>query len=118
MLHHIEYQICQISTDYWSLFHQTDDMVRISLCFGLTVASMAQAIGHISGCHINPGVTSGLIVGGKIGVIKGLLYIAVQSFGGIVGAAILKVNNALVKSKGSHVFWGPEVKYHWAKKVP
>ena len=76
-------------------------MVRISLAFGLTVATMAQSIGHISGCHINPGVTSGLIVGGKIGVIKGLLYIALQSVGGIVGAAILKVNNALVKSKES-----------------
>ena len=94
------------STDYGSLFHQTDDMVRISLCFGLTVASMAQAIGHISGCHINPGVTSGLIVGGKIGVIKGLLYIAVQSIGGIVGAAILKVNNALVVNRKEVMYFG------------
>merc|ERR1712142_166990 len=65
------------------------DVVRIALAFGLTVATMAQSIGHISGCHINPGVTAGLIVGRKIGLIKGLLYIVAQSIGAIVGAALL-----------------------------
>merc|ERR1711990_1188104 len=67
------------------------DVVRIALAFGLTVATMAQSIGHISGCHINPGVTAGLMVGRKIGLIKGLLYIVVQSLGAIVGAALLMV---------------------------
>ena len=66
-------------------------MVRIALAFGLTVATMAQSIGHISGCHINPGVTAGLLVGRKIGLIKGLLYIVVQCLGAIVGAALLMV---------------------------
>jgi len=66
------------------------DVVRISLAFGLTVATMAQSIGHISGCHINPAVTAGLIVGRKIGIISGILYVVVQCVGAIVGAGILK----------------------------
>merc|ERR1711935_1089076 len=49
-----------------------DDVVRIALAFGLAVATMAQSIGHISGCHINPAVTAGLFVGRKIGLIKAI----------------------------------------------
>jgi len=65
--------------------------VRIALCFGVTVATIAQTIGHVSGCHINPAVTAGLITGAKIGLVKGLLYIVAQSLGAILGAGILKV---------------------------
>ena len=65
--------------------------VRIALCFGVTVATIAQSIGHISGCHINPAVTLGLFFGGKIGLINSLLYIVVQSICGLIGAALLKV---------------------------
>jgi len=67
------------------------DVVRYSLGFGITVATMAQSIGHISGCHVNPAVTIGLFVGRKIGLVKGLLYIVVQCVGGIAGAGILSI---------------------------
>jgi len=72
-----------------SYFSDQANIVRISLAFGVAVASIAQSIGHVSGCHINPAVTSGLIAGGKIGVLKGLLYILCQSLGAILGAATL-----------------------------
>lgn len=64
--------------------------VQVALAFGLIVASLAQAIGHVSGCHVNPSVTLGLLVMGKIGVVKAILYVLVQLLGGIVGAAILQ----------------------------
>ena len=47
------------------------NVVRIALCFGVTVATLAQTIGHVSRCHVNPAVSLGLIIGAKIGIIKG-----------------------------------------------
>ena len=67
------------------------DYVRIALAFGVTVATMAQSIGHVSGCHINPAVTAGLLVGQKIGLVKALLYVVSQCLGAILGAGLLKV---------------------------
>merc|ERR1711953_148348 len=64
--------------------------VRIALCFGVTVATIAQSIGPISGCHINPAVTLGLFFGGKIGLINSILYIVAQLIGGLIGAGLLK----------------------------
>jgi len=65
--------------------------VRIALAFGLAVATIAQTVGHISGCHINPAITIGLVAGAKVEVIRGLAYVVAQSLGGLVGATLLKL---------------------------
>ena len=67
------------------------DYVQIALAFGVTVATLAQSIGHVSGCNVNPAVTVGLVVGGKLGLIKGFLYIVAQCIGALIGAALLLV---------------------------
>lgn len=63
--------------------------VGVSLAFGLTVITMAYAIGHISGCHLNPAVSIGLWVGGRFEGKDVVPYILSQVMGGIAGAAIL-----------------------------
>lgn len=63
--------------------------VGVSLAFGLTVLTMAYAIGHISGCHLNPAVSIGLWVGGRFDKKELLPYIVAQLLGGIAGAGIL-----------------------------
>ena len=63
--------------------------VGVSLAFGLTVLTMAFAIGHISGCHLNPAVTLGLWSAGKVPGTDVVPYIIAQVIGGIAGAAIL-----------------------------
>ena len=67
------------------------DYVQIALAFGVTVATLAQSIGHVSGCNINPAVTVGLITGGRLGLVKGLLYIVAQCIGATIGAGLLLV---------------------------
>jgi len=61
----------------------------VAFAFGLTLLTMAYAIGHISGCHINPAVTLGLWAGGRFPARDVIPYIVAQVIGGIVGAAIL-----------------------------
>ncbi|QTL39142.1 aquaporin Z [Xenorhabdus budapestensis] len=63
--------------------------VGVSLAFGLTVVTMAYAVGHISGGHFNPAVTLGLFAGGRISAKDVILYIIVQVIGGIAAAAVL-----------------------------
>ncbi|MDR2213200.1 MAG: aquaporin Z [Pseudomonadales bacterium] len=63
--------------------------VGVSLAFGLTVLTMAFAIGHISGCHLNPAVSVGLWAGGRFPAAELPPYIIAQVLGGIVGAGIL-----------------------------
>lgn len=63
--------------------------VGVSLAFGLTVLTMAYAIGHISGCHLNPAVSIGLWVGGRFPANKLLPYIAAQVLGGLVAGGVL-----------------------------
>jgi aquaporin Z len=61
----------------------------VALAFGLTVLTMAFAIGHISGCHLNPAVSLGLFTGGRFPVSELLPYVVAQVLGGIVGAGVL-----------------------------
>jgi len=64
-------------------------LVGVSLAFGLTVLTMAFAIGHISGCHLNPAVSIGLFAAGRFEGKELLPYIVAQVLGGIVAAGVL-----------------------------
>jgi aquaporin Z len=61
----------------------------VALAFGLTVLTMAFAIGHISGCHLNPAVSVGLCAGGRFPAKELPAYIIAQVIGGIIGAGVL-----------------------------
>jgi len=64
-------------------------LVGVSLAFGLTVLTMAYAIGHISGCHLNPAVSFGLWAGGRFSMAELPGYVVAQTLGAIVAAALL-----------------------------
>ncbi len=66
-------------------------LLGVSLAFGLTVLTMAFAIGHISGCHLNPAVSIGLWAGGRFPASQLLPYIVAQVLGGIAAGAVLYV---------------------------
>ena len=66
-------------------------LLGVSLAFGLTVLTMAFAIGHISGCHLNPAVSIGLWVGGRFPAAKLLPYIVAQVLGAIAAGGVLYV---------------------------
>ena len=66
-------------------------LVGVSLAFGLSVVTMAYAIGHISGCHLNPAVTVGLAAGGRFPAQQILPYVIAQVIGAIAAAALLYV---------------------------
>jgi aquaporin Z len=61
----------------------------VALAFGLTVLSMAVAIGHISGCHLNPAVTAGLVASGRFPAKDLIGYWIAQVVGGLAGAGVL-----------------------------
>ena len=63
----------------------------VALAFGLTVLTMAFAIGHISGCHLNPAVSVGLLAGGRFPASELLSYVLAQVAGGVCGAGVLFV---------------------------
>jgi aquaporin Z len=64
-------------------------LLGVSLAFGLTVLTMAYAIGHISGCHLNPAVSVGLWAGGRFPGNQLLPYIAAQVIGGVIAGGVL-----------------------------
>lgn len=74
--------------------------VGVSLAFGLTVVTMAYAIGHISGCHLNPAVSIGLWAGGRFEAKDLVPYIIAQVLGGIAGAGFLYL---IVTGNGSSI---------------
>lgn len=63
----------------------------VSLAFGLTVVTMAYAIGHISGCHLNPAVSVGLVMGGRFNAKDLPFYVVAQVLGAILAATIIYV---------------------------
>src|SRR5580692_11016476 len=63
----------------------------VALAFGLTVLTMAFAIGHISGCHLNPAVSVGLVVGKRFPAAELLPYVIAQVLGALAGSGILYV---------------------------
>ena len=64
-------------------------LVGVSFAFGLTVLTMAYAIGHVSGCHLNPAVSLGLVLGGRFKGGDFIPYVIAQVAGAIAGAAVL-----------------------------
>jgi aquaporin Z len=64
-------------------------LLGVALAFGLTVLTMAFAIGHISGCHLNPAVSLGLVMGGRFKGAELVPYVLAQVLGGILAAAVL-----------------------------
>ncbi|XP_058791587.1 aquaporin-like isoform X2 [Phymastichus coffea] len=71
-----------------------DQTLTISVSFGLAVAAAVQFMGHVSGGHVNPAVTCGMLAIGKIPVIRAILYVVAQSAGAIAGSAILRAVTA------------------------
>ncbi len=64
-------------------------LLGVSFAFGLTVLTMAYAIGHVSGCHLNPAVSVGLVVGGRFKGSELIPYVVAQVLGAIVAAGVL-----------------------------
>ncbi|KPP70660.1 aquaporin-4-like [Scleropages formosus] len=80
------------STINWSAGEEKPppaDLVLISLCFGLSIATMVQCFSHISGAHINPSVTAAMLCTRKLSLAKAIFYLAAQCLGAIAGAGIL-----------------------------
>ncbi|KAG7280757.1 hypothetical protein CRUP_037687 [Coryphaenoides rupestris] len=65
------------------------NLVLISLCFGLSIATLVQCFGHVSGAHLNPAVTAAMVVTRNLSVAKAVFYLLAQCLGSVVGAAVL-----------------------------
>lgn len=65
------------------------DLVLISLSFGLSIATMVQCFGHISGGHVNPAVTAAMVVTRKLSLAKAVFYVLAQCVGAVTGAGVL-----------------------------
>ncbi|KFZ61500.1 Aquaporin-2, partial [Antrostomus carolinensis] len=64
-------------------------ILQIALAFGLAIGTLVQALGHISGAHINPAVTVAFLIGSQVSFLRAVFYVVAQLLGAVVGAAIL-----------------------------
>ena len=78
----------------------------IAFAFGLVIVAMAYSIGNVSGCHINPAVSTGMLVSGKMTVNEYIGYLVAQFLGGIVGALILMLMVGTDNGLGQNGFGG------------
>ena len=90
----------------------TAAILSIAFAFGLSVVGMAYSIGHVSGCHINPAITFGVWLSGRMKAKEALMYMLFQVIGAIIGSAILYLlvqgfpaTGTLTGANG----WGPEI---------
>lgn len=66
-----------------------DQEVKVALAFGLAIATLAQSLGHISGAHLNPAVTLGMLASCQISVFKAVMYIVAQMLGSALACGIM-----------------------------
>ncbi|KAF1571121.1 UNVERIFIED_CONTAM: Aquaporin-2, partial [Eudyptes pachyrhynchus] len=64
-------------------------ILQIALAFGLAISTLVQALGHVSGAHINPAVTVACLIGSQVSFLRAVFYVVAQLLGAVVGAAIL-----------------------------
>lgn len=81
---------CSSCVKGWNEENNDAQIVQVALAFGVTIATMAQAVGHVSGGHFNPAVTVACLVTGKITIVKAAAYIFAQCLGAVSGAALLQ----------------------------
>ncbi|XP_053153866.1 aquaporin-2-like [Hemicordylus capensis] len=65
------------------------NVLQISMAFGLAIATLVQAVGHVSGAHINPAVTVACLVGSHVSFLRAVFYVVAQILGAVSGAALL-----------------------------
>lgn len=86
-------------------------VIATSLAFGLVIVAMAYSIGNVSGCHINPAVSVGMYVAGKMDLKECLKYVVSQFLGALAGSALLGVCLGSFSSLGANGFASPTVNW-------
>ena len=81
--------------------HDAASVVGTALAFGMAVIAMAYTIGNISGCHINPAITLGCWISGRMGAKDALLYMLFQVIGAFIGSALLALMVHFVGAEGT-----------------
>ena len=81
-------------------------VIATALAFGLVIVAMAYSIGNVSGCHINPAVSVGMYIAGRMELKECLKYVIAQFLGAIVGAAVLGLCLGSMENLGANAFGG------------